>query len=99
MKKINNYTPSVLIVTNKWTKKQYVHPVIYETEKDLNDAFNAWNTTNTTIERSSLIPVLYDKHFKMLEALKYILNSENEHGNYESVIAMLCKETIKEYEL
>jgi excinuclease UvrABC ATPase subunit len=48
------YIPSVLVVTNKWNGSKYVHPKIYKTEAELNNEFNAWDTTNTTVEKCTL---------------------------------------------
>jgi len=40
---------AILIVKNRWTGHECVHPTIYTSEDDLSRAINSWDTTNTTV--------------------------------------------------
>lgn len=41
---------AVLLVRNRWTRSEYVHPKVFTTERDLMDAIKKWDTTNTTVK-------------------------------------------------
>lgn len=47
---------AIVIVKNKWTNKEYVHPTIFTDATVLAKFELAWDTTNTTISTIYLEP-------------------------------------------
>lgn len=109
MEKINNYTPGqtktwLILQKNRITNQLELSGVIHDV-----DAHKAFvknlelELIYVPIELSALAPTLYEQHFKMLEALKKIvdeLKSDDKNlSTFKRDLLREAKQTIKECEL